>query len=68
MESPTHLIPAKEHDRNESRLHKEGQNSFYSQRCPKDIAHKPRIITPVCAKLKFENQSSGHTDGKINTE
>ena len=68
MELLAHLVPAKEHDRNESSLHKEGQNAFDSKRRPEDIAHKPAVIAPVGSELKLQNQSRRHAYGKVDTE
>ena len=63
-----HLVPAKEHDGHEGRLHKEGHDAFDGQRGAENVAHEPTVIGPVGAELKFENNAGGNAQGKIHAK
>ena len=63
-----HLVPPKEHDCEEGRLHEKGQNPLDGKRRTENVAHKPRIIAPVGSELEFQNDTSGDTYRKINGE
>ena len=63
-----YFVPAKEHNGNKRGLHEECHYTFYGERRTKNIAHKPRIITPVCTELEFEYQPRSYTNGKIYSE
>ena len=68
METWRNFFPPEEHHSHKRTFHKEGHNAFYGQGRTKDIAYKPRIVAPIGAELKFQNDASGHAHGKINTE
>ncbi len=68
MKLGTHLLPAKEHHGDERRLHEEGQNALNGKRRTEDVAHKPTVIAPVGAKLKLQDDASGHADGEIHAK
>ena len=65
MKSAADFVPTKKHDGYECGLHKECHDALDGQWCTEYIAHKPRVIAPVCTELKLEYQSRGHTYGKV---
>src|SRR5574344_2170949 len=65
VESLAYFIPSKVHYCKEGALHKEGYYTLYCQRCAKDVAHKPRVVAPVCSKLKFQDYSCCYTNCKV---
>src|SRR3712207_5238122 len=68
METCRNFIPSEEHNGHESRLHEESNNALYGQRGAKNIAHKPRIVTPIRTKLEFKDDTRGHSHRKIHAE
>ena len=68
METRRNLFPSKEHYGHKGAFHKEGHNAFDGQGRTKDVANKPRIVAPIGAKLKFEDNTCGHAHGKVNAE
>ena len=63
-----YFVPTKEHHGNKRSLHKEGKNTLDSQRSAEDVAHKPRVVAPVGAKFKFEDQARSHADREVDTK
>ena len=68
MEPWRHLLPAEIHHGHESRLHEESNDALDGQWSAKDVAHKPRVVGPVGAKLKLQDDACGHTHGEVDTE
>jgi hypothetical protein len=61
-------VPAEKHDGKKGGLKKEGEYAFGSQRGAEDIAHHPRIVRPVGAEFKFQDNAGGDADGKVDAE
>ena len=65
MDDRRNTIPAEQHQSQEPRLEHEGHRSFKAEHRPKEITHKLRQRSPVCAELKLHRQPGGHTDAEI---
>ena len=65
VETLANLLPTEEHHSEECRLHKESEYTLYSQWRTENISHKPRVVAPVCTKLKFENNTCGDSYGEV---
>ena len=68
MEASRHLVPAKVHDGHEGGLHEEGDDALDSQRRSEDVAHEPRVVGPVGAKLELEDDACGDAHGEVDAE
>ena len=68
VEPFAHFVPSEEHDGEECGLHKKGHDTFYGKRGTENIAHKPTVIRPVGAELKFEDDTRGNANGEIDSE
>src|SRR5574344_376379 len=60
------LIPAEIHYGKKGTLHEECENTLNSKRGAKNIPYKPRIVAPIGAELKFEDNTGCNSDSKIN--
>ena len=68
MEALANLAPSEEHERDEGGFHEEGEDAFDGKGSTEDVTHKPRVVTPVGTKLKFEDNTRGNTDSEVDTE
>ena len=68
VEAFADLAPTEEHEGDEGRFHEEGQDAFDGERRTEDVADEPRIVTPVCAELKLEDDTGGYADGEVDAE
>src|SRR5512145_2377127 len=68
MEFLANLVPSEEHHGNKGTLDEEGHDTLNCQRSAKDITNKPRVVTPVCTKLKFEYNTRCNANCKVDTE
>ena len=68
VEAFADFAPTEEHQRDESGLHEESEDAFDGERCSKDVTHKPRVVAPVGAKFKFEDNTCGNTNGEVDAE
>ena len=68
MEAGRDLLPAEEHHGHEGGLHKECHDALDGQRRAEDIAYEPRVVRPVGAELKLQDDTCGNTHGEIDAE
>ena len=68
VESLADTLPAEEHHRDEGALEEEGRNTFDGEGRSEDVADKPRVVAPVGAELKFEDDAGGHAAGEVDAE
>ena len=68
VEAFRHFVPAEIHDGHEGGLHEEGHDAFDSERCAEDVAHEPRVVRPVGAELKLQDDARSHTHSEVDTE
>ena len=68
MHLGTHLVPAKEKQRQKSRFKEECEDSLGGQRASEDVPHKAGVSGPVGSKFKFHHDACGDSDGKDEPE
>ena len=68
METARNLVPSEVHHGHEGRFHEEGDDALDGQWCAEDVAHEPRVVAPVGAKLKFEDDTRGDAHGEVDAE
>ena len=68
VEAARHLVPSKIHHGHKGRFHEECHYALYGKWRTEDVAHKPRVVAPVGAKLKFKNNAGGNAHGKVHTK
>ena len=60
-----HLVPSEEHDGEERGLHEECQDALDGERSAEDVAHEPRIVTPIRTELELQDDARGDAHGKV---
>ena len=68
VESLAYPVPTEKHYSNKGTFHKESHYSFNGKRSSENVSYKPRVITPVGSEFKFQNNSGGNTNGKVDPE
>ena len=62
------FFPTEEHEGDEGGFHEEGQDALNGKRGTEDVADKPRVVRPVCAELKFEDDACGDAYSEVDAE
>ena len=62
------FLPAEEHQWQECGLKEECHDALDGKGRSEDVADKPRIVGPVCAKFKFQDEARSHTYGEVDTK
>ncbi len=68
VEATRHLLPAEEHHGHEGALHEERHDALDGEWRAEYVAHKPRVVAPIGAKLKLEDEAGGHADGEVHAK
>ena len=68
VEALRDLVPTKVHHGHEGRLHEEGHDALDGERSTEDVAHEPRVVRPVRAELKLQDDARGNTHGEVDAK
>ena len=62
------LIPPKKHERDERGLQEKRHDALHGQRRTENVAHKPAVVAPIGAELKFKNNAGRHAHGEVDAK